>query len=79
MDNSLRYAIARVEIQVQDVNDNVPQFDYDMYNITVMENLPTGFTVVQVMKHMDTMHLQRHRCYREIPLYKTIIKTESQN
>ncbi|XP_022692572.1 protocadherin Fat 4-like isoform X3 [Varroa jacobsoni] len=48
MDNSLRYAIARVEIQVQDVNDNVPQFDYDMYNITVMENLPTGFTVVQV-------------------------------
>ena len=48
MDNALRYAISKVEITVQDVNDNIPVFDYDMYNITVMENLPTGFTVVQV-------------------------------
>ncbi|XP_064457801.1 protocadherin Fat 3-like [Ornithodoros turicata] len=48
MDNSLRYAIAKVEVTVKDINDNVPVFDYDMYNITIMENLPPGFTVVQV-------------------------------
>lgn len=48
MDNSLRYALAKVEVTVMDINDNVPVFDYDMYNITVMENLPPGFTVVQV-------------------------------
>ncbi|EEC18238.1 cadherin-repeats domain-containing protein [Ixodes scapularis] len=48
MDNSLRYALAKVEVSVMDINDNVPVFDYDMYNITVMENLPPGFTVVQV-------------------------------
>ncbi|XP_037269642.2 protocadherin Fat 3 isoform X1 [Rhipicephalus microplus] len=48
MDNSLRYALTKIEVSVIDVNDNVPVFDYDMYNITVMENLPPGFTVVQV-------------------------------
>ncbi|KAK8780968.1 hypothetical protein V5799_017691, partial [Amblyomma americanum] len=48
MDNSLRYALTKVEVLVTDINDNVPVFDYDMYNITVMENLPPGFTVVQV-------------------------------
>lgn len=48
MDNALRYALAKVEVSVTDINDNVPVFDYDMYNITVMENLPPGFTVVQV-------------------------------
>lgn len=48
MDNALRYALAKVEVAVTDINDNVPVFDYDMYNITVMENLPPGFTVVQV-------------------------------
>ncbi|GFY64504.1 cadherin-89D [Trichonephila inaurata madagascariensis] len=47
-DNSLRTATAKVDVQVLDVNDNVPEFEYEMYNITVMENLPPGFTVVQV-------------------------------
>ncbi|GIY34023.1 protocadherin Fat 2 [Caerostris extrusa] len=47
-DNSLRTAMAKVDVQVLDVNDNVPEFEYEMYNITVMENLPPGFTVVQV-------------------------------
>lgn len=27
---------------------NPAQFEYDMYNITVIENLPPGFTVLQV-------------------------------
>ncbi|UYV72311.1 hypothetical protein LAZ67_9002574 [Cordylochernes scorpioides] len=48
IDNPLRQASAKVEIEVLDVNDNAPVFEYDTYNITVMENLPPGFTVVQV-------------------------------
>ena len=48
MDNLLRSATARVEIYVADVNDNRPEFEYDMYNITVLENLPRGFNVLQV-------------------------------
>lgn len=48
MDNLLRSATARVDVFVADVNDNRPEFEYDMYNITVMENLPRGFTVLQV-------------------------------
>ena len=48
MDNPLRSATARVDVLVIDVNDNKPEFEYDMYNITVMENLPPGFTVLQV-------------------------------
>jgi len=37
-----------VDVYVKDINDNSPEFKYDMYNITVMENLPQGFTVLQV-------------------------------
>ena len=48
LDNPLRQATARVDVFVVDVNDNRPEFEYDMYNITVMENLPQGFTVLQV-------------------------------
>lgn len=48
LDNPLRQASARVDVVVVDVNDNRPEFEYDMYNITVMENLPQGFTVLQV-------------------------------
>ncbi|XP_054156169.1 protocadherin Fat 4-like isoform X2 [Oppia nitens] len=48
VDNPLRQALARVDVSVMDVNDNSPEFEYDMYNITVMENLPPGFTVLQV-------------------------------
>ena len=44
----MRSASARVDVFVKDVNDNRPEFEYDMYNITVMENLPPGFTVLQV-------------------------------
>ena len=48
VDNPLRQATTRVDIYVADINDNRPEFEYDMYNITVMENLPPGFTVLQV-------------------------------
>ncbi|XP_053211715.1 protocadherin Fat 4-like isoform X1 [Panonychus citri] len=48
VDNPLRQALSRVDVFVKDINDNSPEFEYDMYNITVMENLPPGFTVLQV-------------------------------
>lgn len=47
IDNPLRQALSRVDVHVIDINDNQPEFEYDMYNITVMENLPVGFTVLQ--------------------------------
>ncbi|CAG0897539.1 unnamed protein product [Darwinula stevensoni] len=46
--NHGRHSLAMVEIQVMDVNDNIPTFSADLYNISIMENLPNGFSVVQV-------------------------------
>ncbi|NXT95906.1 FAT2 protein, partial [Anhinga rufa] len=37
-----------VNIQVQDVNDNRPVFEADPYKAFVMENMPSGTTVIQV-------------------------------
>lgn len=31
-----------VFVTVKDVNDNAPEFDEDMYNITISEELPPG-------------------------------------
>lgn len=47
-DNPLKRAIARVEIEVLDLNDNAPEFEVDFYNISIVENLPSGFSVLQV-------------------------------
>lgn len=49
MDNPLKAAIARVEVELLDINDNKPQFEVEMYNISIVENLPNGFSVLQVM------------------------------
>ena len=43
-----RHTLALLDIDVLDVNDNLPQFKADLYNISIMENLPTGFSVVLV-------------------------------
>lgn len=48
VDDSLKMAQARVEIVVMDLNDNLPEFEVDFYNISIVENLPNGFSVVQV-------------------------------
>nr|XP_027203228.1 protocadherin Fat 4-like [Dermatophagoides pteronyssinus] len=48
VDNPLRQATSRVDVFIIDVNDNSPIFENIIYNVTVMENLPTGFTIVQV-------------------------------
>ncbi|CAG9787087.1 unnamed protein product [Diatraea saccharalis] len=49
VDNPLKMAQARVEIEILDVNDNLPEFEVDFYNISIVENLPNGFSVLQVM------------------------------
>ncbi|XP_055623219.1 cadherin-89D-like isoform X2 [Toxorhynchites rutilus septentrionalis] len=41
-------ALARVEIEIVDVNDNLPEFEVDLYNISIIENLPKGFSILQV-------------------------------
>ncbi|XP_076330075.1 protocadherin Fat 4-like [Tachypleus tridentatus] len=50
-DNPARQALAKVNVIVEDINDNIPVFEYDSYNITVVENLPPGFNVIQVFAH----------------------------
>ncbi|CAH0723464.1 unnamed protein product, partial [Brenthis ino] len=49
VDNPLKTAQARVEVEVLDLNDNLPNFEVDFYNISIVENLPNGFSVLQVM------------------------------
>ncbi|KAK4881949.1 hypothetical protein RN001_005268 [Aquatica leii] len=41
--------VARVEIEILDLNDNLPEFEVDHYNISIVENLPNGFSVLQVV------------------------------
>jgi hypothetical protein len=47
---SLFYAavVYRIEIEIIDLNDNVPEFEVDLYNISIIENLPKGFSILQV-------------------------------
>lgn len=49
VDNPLKMTMARVEVEVLDLNDNLPQFEVDLYNISIVENLPNGFSVLQVV------------------------------
>ncbi|CAK9808610.1 Cad89D [Anthophora quadrimaculata] len=49
VDNPLKTANARVEIEILDLNDNLPEFEVDLYNISIVENLPNGFSVLQVI------------------------------
>ncbi|XP_043259305.1 cadherin-89D [Colletes gigas] len=49
VDNPLKTAVARVEVEVLDLNDNLPEFEVDLYNISIVENLPNGFSVLQVV------------------------------
>lgn len=46
--DQLKRAMARVEIEIVDINDNQPEFEVDLYNISIVENLPNGFSVLQV-------------------------------
>ncbi|KAK0161476.1 hypothetical protein PV327_009943 [Microctonus hyperodae] len=51
IDNPLKYSIARIHIEILDLNDNLPEFEVDFYNISIVENLPNGFSVLQVVAH----------------------------
>ncbi|CAO1442494.1 unnamed protein product [Diamesa serratosioi] len=44
----MKRAMARIEIEIVDINDNLPEFEVDLYNISIVENLPNGFSVLQV-------------------------------
>lgn len=47
-DSPLKRSVARVEIEIIDLNDNRPEFEVELYNISIVENLPSGFSVLQV-------------------------------
>lgn len=47
-DNPARQGTARLEVIVLDINDNAPRFEVEVYNISIVENLPNGFSVLQV-------------------------------
>ncbi|XP_037801284.1 cadherin-89D-like [Penaeus monodon] len=47
-DNPRRVGSSVVEVFVEDVNDNLPEFSHSVYAISIVENLPSGFSVVQV-------------------------------
>ncbi|GBP73817.1 Cadherin-89D [Eumeta japonica] len=49
IDNPLKTAQARVDVEILDLNDNLPEFEVDFYNISIVENLPNGFSVLQVV------------------------------
>ncbi|XP_042858064.1 cadherin-89D-like [Penaeus japonicus] len=47
-DNPRRVGSSVIEVFVEDVNDNLPEFSHSVYAISIVENLPSGFSVVQV-------------------------------
>lgn len=47
-DTPIKRAVARVEIEIVDLNDNRPEFEVEFYNISIVENLPSGFSILQV-------------------------------
>ncbi|KAL3277702.1 hypothetical protein HHI36_013047 [Cryptolaemus montrouzieri] len=49
VDNPLKAGVVRVEIEIVDLNDNLPEFEVDFYNISIVENLPNGFSVLQMI------------------------------
>ncbi|XP_058813013.1 cadherin-89D isoform X2 [Topomyia yanbarensis] len=46
--NPSKAALARVDLEIIDLNDNLPEFEVDLYNISIIENLPKGFSILQV-------------------------------
>ncbi|CAG7723425.1 unnamed protein product [Allacma fusca] len=49
LDDTSKFGLSKVEIEIIDLNNHLPQFEVDVYNISIMENLPNGFSVVQVL------------------------------
>lgn len=49
LDNPGKTGVARAEVEIMDLNDNLPEFEVDFYNISIVENLPNGFSVLQII------------------------------
>lgn len=49
LDNPLKTTQARVEIELLDLNDNLPEFEVDFYNISIVENLPNGMDLLNLV------------------------------
>ncbi|XP_063874721.1 cadherin-89D-like [Scylla paramamosain] len=48
VDDARKVGSSVVVVEVQDVNDNLPRFSQDVYSVSIIENLPTSFSVMQV-------------------------------
>ncbi|XP_028265862.1 protocadherin Fat 4-like [Parambassis ranga] len=48
-DDSLKTAVAVVSVTVEDVNDNVPEFDQASYSVTLLENSPVDTVVFKTV------------------------------
>lgn len=48
VDNPRRVGSSSVDVRVSDLNDNRPIFSHAVYAVSIMENLPAGFSVMQV-------------------------------
>lgn len=48
MDDARKVGSSVVVVEVEDVNDNLPRFSQDVYSVSIIENLPTSFSVMQV-------------------------------
>lgn len=55
MDNPLKTAQARVEVEIIDLNDNLPEFEVDFYNISIVENLPNGLWKLLVLSIINLL------------------------
>ena len=44
-------SVARLIVDVEDVNDNSPTFDPPVHIISIVENLPIGFNVLKLTAH----------------------------
>ena len=42
----LHFISFQVEVDVEDINDNIPLFEVEQYNMTVVENLPRNFEIM---------------------------------
>ena len=48
-DDSLKTAAVLVSVTVEDVNDNVPEFDKTFYSVTLLENSPVDTVVFKAI------------------------------
>lgn len=45
----VRFSIARLSVQVLDLNDNAPKFHVQFHSVSIPENSPVGYKILQVL------------------------------